>query len=123
MDMGNAVGAFSIRTSSTSNQVRVGDNHWFSGTAYGTPPVGQEVRATTAALGGSAMTAGQTISTTTTVAGAAIGMTVMTTPQVGIGNGFVWQSYVSAANTVVTTLTCIAAGTPVSSAYALRCKY
>jgi hypothetical protein len=69
------------------------------------------------------MTAGQTVSTTTTVTGAALGMTIVTTPQVGIGTGFVWQSYVSAANTVVTVLTCVAAGTPISSAYALRLKF
>jgi len=75
---------------------------------------------TTAALGGSAMTAGQVITANVTIAGAASGSSVIATPTTYPGNGFVWQAYISSANTVTVTLTCITAGTPTSSTYAVR---
>lgn len=122
-DMGNMGAGKSLATSPTSNLVRLGDNVFQSGTNFGTPPAGQELTAITGPLGGLPMTAGQSVSTVTTVPGAVFGMTVLTTPQGPLNPGFTWQSYVSGPNTVVTVLTCITTGTPNDSLYMLRLKY
>lgn len=75
---------------------------------------------TTGSLGGSAMTAGQTISITVTVTGATTAMVATASPVTNPGAGFVWDAYVSAANTVTVLLTAILAGTPVAGAYNTR---
>lgn len=75
---------------------------------------------TSASIGGAAMTAGQTISTTVSVTGAATSMAVVVSPQTYPGDGFVWDGYVSAANTVTVRLTCVAAGTPSAAVYNCR---
>lgn len=71
-------------------------------------------------LGGSAMTAGQTISTTVTITGATVGMVAVTCPQTYPGDSFVWDAYVSAADTVTVRLTAVLAGTPTGSIYSVR---
>jgi len=121
-DPGNLGGGASLKTSGTANLLTVGDNNWGSGVNYGITPVGAELRVTTATMGGSPMTAGQTISINTIIQNASVGMLVQTTPLTYPGAGFIWSSYVSAANTVVTQLLCITAGTPTISSYALRLK-
>ncbi len=75
---------------------------------------------TTAAMGGSAMTVGQTITATATVTGATTAMVAACSPATYPGDGFVWDAYVSAANTVTARLTCVLADTPTSSAYNVR---
>jgi hypothetical protein len=75
------------------------------------------LRATSSAIGGSALILGQTASTTVTVAGAATTMVAQASPASTPGAGFIWNAYVSAANTVTVTVTCIVAGTPNSVAY------
>jgi hypothetical protein len=76
---------------------------------------------TTGSLGGSPMTLGQTITATATVPGSATSMAVVCSPVSYPGDGFTWNAYVSAAGTVTVFLTCIGVGTPVSSAYNVRC--
>lgn len=77
---------------------------------------------TSGSLGGSAMTAGQTITTTVAVAGATTGMVVAVSPAgTDPGAGFLFDGYVSAADTVTVRLTAVLAGTPVASTYNVRC--
>lgn len=75
---------------------------------------------TSASLGGSAMTAGQTISANVTITGVTTSMAAVCSPQTYPGASFVWCAYVSAANTVTVTLTAVLAGTPTASAYLCR---
>jgi len=81
---------------------------------------GQLLEGTSASLGGSAMTAGQTITVAVTVTGAATGMVACCSPETYPGDSFVWDCYVSAANTVTVRLTAVLAGTPVASLYDVR---
>jgi hypothetical protein len=74
----------------------------------------------TASMGGSVMTVGQTITATATVTGATTTMVAVCSPQSYPGAGFVWDAYVSSANTVTARLTCVLAGTPVASIYSVR---
>jgi hypothetical protein len=74
-----------------------------------------------ASLGGAPMTVGQTITVAVTVAGAAVGMVAMTSPETYPGDGFVWDAYVSAPNTVTVRLTATLIGTPLASVYDVRC--
>ena len=76
--------------------------------------------ATTASLGGVALLAGEAASVTTTVPGATTAMAVATSPQTYPGAGVIWDSYVSAANTVVTQVTAVVGVTPVASLYNVR---
>jgi hypothetical protein len=71
-------------------------------------------------LGGSAMTAGQTITIAVTIAGAAVGMVAATSPETYPGDGFVWDAYISAVNTVTVRLTAVLAATPTASMYDIR---
>ena len=78
--------------------------------------------ATSASLGGSNLAAGSCASTPTTVTGAVVGNTVVGTPNTYPGDQFYWRSYISAANTVTTTV-CNANGpmaAPTASVYYLR---
>jgi len=75
---------------------------------------------TSGSLGGSAMTAGQTVTINVTVTGATVGMVPVVSPETYPGDGFVWDAYVSAADTVTVRLTCVAAGTPTASLYDVR---
>lgn len=81
---------------------------------------GQLLTGTSGSLGGSAMTAGQTVSITVAITGAAVGMVAVTSPETYPGDGFVWDAYVSAANTVTVRLTAVLAATPVASLYDVR---
>jgi len=76
--------------------------------------------ATTASLGGSALTAGQCVSNTTTVNGASTIMTATVTPNTYPGDGNYYFAYVSAANTVTTKVCAAVAGTPTASTYNIR---
>lgn len=75
---------------------------------------------TTTSIGGGALGAGACASADTTVTGAATTMTVTTAPNTYPGDGYVWQSYVGAANTVTTKVCAIVAGTPTASTYNIR---
>lgn len=75
---------------------------------------------TSGSLGGSAMTAGQTVTATVTVTGARAGMLAACNPGTYPGAGFVWDAYVSADNTVTVRLVCVAAGTPTAATYGVR---
>lgn len=75
---------------------------------------------TSGSLGGSAMTVGQTVTVNVTVTGATTSMVAVTSPQTYPGDGFCWDAYVSAADTVTVRLTCVAAGTPSSALYNVR---
>ena len=74
----------------------------------------------TASMGGSPMTVGQTITATATATGATTSMVAVCSPQTYPGAGFVWDAYVSGANTVTARLTCILVGTPTASIYSCR---
>lgn len=75
---------------------------------------------TSGSLGGSAMTAGQTITIAVTVTGATTSMCAVCSPQTYPGDSFTWDAYVSAADTVTVRLTAVLAGTPAASAYNVR---
>jgi len=75
---------------------------------------------TSASLGGGALLAGDCASNTTTVTGAASGMTVVATPGTYPGDGNYWLAYVSASNTVTTKVCAVIAGTPTASTYNIR---
>jgi hypothetical protein len=74
----------------------------------------------TASMGGSPMTVGQTITATAAVAGSTTGMAVVCSPVTYPGAGFVFDSYVSSANTVTVRLTAVVVGTPTASVYNVR---
>lgn len=83
-------------------------------------PLTPTFSATSASIGGTALAAGACSTTATTVTGAAVGMAVIGTPNTYPGAGNVWNSYVSAANTVTTEVCAIVAATPVASTYNIR---
>jgi hypothetical protein len=77
---------------------------------------------TSASIGGSGLAQGACSSTTVTITGVTTAMVVRTTPVTYPGDGFYWQAYVSASNTVTVTV-CSAKGgtnTPTASAYNVR---
>jgi len=71
-------------------------------------------------LGGSPMTAGQTISITVAITGATVGMVATCSPRTYPGDGFCFDAYISSANTVTVRLTCVGAATPTASLYDVR---
>jgi hypothetical protein len=77
-------------------------------------------KGTSAALGGSPLSAGSSISTTVAITGAAVGMAVVVTPTTYPGDGFRWLGYVSAAGVVTITVVSEVTGTPTSSTYNVR---
>lgn len=79
-----------------------------------------DLSATSISIGGSSLIAGQCASATTTVIGATTTMVVFSSPTTYPGDGDAWDSYISAANTVVTKVCAIVAGTPVTSTYNIR---
>jgi hypothetical protein len=127
-DSGSYTTGVSLRTSSTANRIKLGKNWFAGGTSLGggSVPIAADVeaafaaRAITGPLGGLPMTAGQSVSVTTRVPGARVGMTVEATPQTDPGDGFIWEAYISADDTVVTKLTCLVAGYGVATVYYLK---
>lgn len=89
---------------------------FFGGSA---PPL-VPLSATSASIGGGALLAGACTTTVTTVTGATVGMVVVAIPNTYPGVGNLWNSYVSAANTVTTQICAIIAATPTASTYNLR---
>lgn len=75
---------------------------------------------TSSSIGGGLLLAGASTSTTVTMAGAAMGMTVVATPNTYPGDGVTWYAYVSSANTVTIKACAIIAITPNSSTYNVR---
>ena len=75
---------------------------------------------TSASLGGTLLTVGACASTATTVPGAAVGMAVVATPTTYPGAGNLWDSYVSAPNTVTTQVCALVVITPNASTYNIR---
>ncbi len=71
----------------------------------------------TGSLGGGALAAGAAASTTVTVTGAKVGQAVIVVPTADPGVGFVFQAFVSSANTVTVNVTAIVAGTPTATTY------
>ena len=90
------------------------------GTGAWTPLPAASLSGTTGSMGGSPMTVGQTITATATVTGATTAMVALCSPATYPGDGFDWDSYVSAADTVTARLTCVLAGTPAASVYNVR---
>lgn len=76
--------------------------------------------ATTSAIGGSALVAGQCASTTVAVTNSTTAMAVSASPVTYPGDGNYWVSYVSTAGTVTVKVCAAVAGTPTSSAYNVR---
>lgn len=76
--------------------------------------------ATTASVGGGALTAGACTSGTATMTGVSSAMDLRATPQTYPGDGFVWQAYMSAASTVTVKVCAIVAGTPTASVYNVK---
>ena len=66
------------------------------------------------------MTAGQTVTINVSITGATTGMVVAVSPTVYPGDGFCWDGYVSASNTVTVRLTAALASTPTASAFNVR---
>jgi len=81
-----------------------------------------QLTGTTTGVGGSSLSAGQCTSGTVTVTGATPSMSSAVSPATDPGTGFVWEGFVSAANTV-TVRVCNVSGstaTPTASAYNVR---
>lgn len=76
--------------------------------------------ATSASIGGSALTAGQAVSATVNVTGATVGMAVAVSPSTYPGDGVTWGGYVSAPGVVTVKITGIIAVTPTASTYNVR---
>jgi len=81
----------------------------------------------TAAIGGSALTAGQTVSSTVKVPGAsaavAAGAAIQATPVLNgaPGPGFTWNAFLTTAKDVVeVVVTCIANGTPIATKFNVK---
>ena len=90
-------------------------------TTTGTLPVPNLV-ATTASIGGAALTVGACATGTTSVSGATTSMAVSTSGAAGLdpGGNYQVRSYVSAAGTVTTEVCAVVAGTPTAQTYNLR---
>jgi hypothetical protein len=76
--------------------------------------------ASSATLGGSALTIGTCSTNATTVTGATTAMAVVVSPVTYPGAQFYWRGYVSAADTVTTTVCSVASATPTTSVYRIR---
>lgn len=76
--------------------------------------------ATTAALGGSALTAGQCVTAAIGVSGATTSMVATASPSSDPGTGFTWDAWVSSANNATVRVCAAAAGTPASVTYNVR---
>jgi hypothetical protein len=80
----------------------------------------------TGSIGGSALTLGQQATGPVAISGAssavAAGATVSVTPVTSgnPGNGFIWQGYISATDTVTVQVICLVAGTPTATTYNVR---
>lgn len=110
-----AIAGRTYYTTDTGKILRDNGTTWDDVTPPPTPLV-----ATTGALGGSAMTQGQTVSTTVAVTGASLSMVAVTSPNLTPGPGFFWYAYVSSPNVVTVLLTCAIAGTPIAATYNVR---
>jgi hypothetical protein len=75
---------------------------------------------TSASIGGSALSSGQCTSGTVTVTGATISMVSRSTPTTYPGDGYLWESYISATNTVTLKICALIDGTPTASTYNVR---
>jgi hypothetical protein len=75
---------------------------------------------TTGNIGGAPLAAGKCATGTATVGGASPSMAATTSPASSPGDGFVWQAFVSQANTVSVKVCALAAGTPAPIPYDVR---
>lgn len=75
---------------------------------------------TTAAIGGSALTAGNCTTGTVTITGATTAMVPNVAPSANPGTGMAWFAFVSASNTVTVKVCALLAGTPTSTTYNVR---
>lgn len=82
--------------------------------------LGAPLSGASGALGGSLMTVGQTVTIAVAITGAAVGMVATTSPETYPGDGFVWDAYISAPDTVTVRLTAAIAATPTASVYDVR---
>jgi hypothetical protein len=80
------------------------------------------IATTTGAIGGSALTAGQCATATSTLSVGTVSSStvVITTPQKFPGPSVTWQSYVLGPTQIVTQVCTLLAGTPVSTLYNVR---
>lgn len=75
---------------------------------------------TSSSIGGSALLAGASTSTTVAIAGLTTGMVIMATPTTYPGDSFYWRAYCSSAGIATIKLVAAIAGTPTASTYNLR---
>lgn len=85
-----------------------------------TGPPSNILKATSASLGGGALTAGTCATNTTTVTGAANTMVALADPQTDPGAAFYWGAVVTSADTVTTKVCAAVAGTPTATVYNIR---
>ena len=78
------------------------------------------IAGTTASIGGSPLQAGQCASGVARLSGAASSMVATASPVSDPGDGFIWQAFVSAANTVTVKVCAINHGTPRPVVYNVR---
>ena len=88
----------------------------------GPAPVTTFAGGSTAAIGGTALQPGQCSSGLARVSGATGSMVASASPVGDPGDGFVWQAFVSAANTVTVKVCAINRGTPRPVAYNVRAQ-
>lgn len=96
--------------------VCTGQTYWGTDGSWKTP----YFAATTAAIGGGALTVGTCATGTVTVTGATTLMMVSASPAANPGASIGWFAFVSAANTVTVKVCALLAGTPTSTTYNVK---
>lgn len=108
-----------VSTNAVANQVFLGSNNTNLPNSFGAGTLvtySGYLRGTTGSIGG-ALTVGACDTGTATVTGATTSMLASASPVTYPGDGYVYQAYVSAADTVTVKLCGLIVGTPTSSAY------
>lgn len=121
---GSAQGGIDLRNANLTNHLGNSDAGSFNATSIslnGTPIPANPIILTTTSLGGSALAAGACSSTTITQSGVGGTTQVLMTPSSGgPGNGFYWQAWGSASNTITAQVCAVVAGTPLAQTYTLK---
>ncbi len=109
----------------TAKALKIGDGPVItslssSGAAVAAAPASSSLAGTTASIGGAPLAAGKCASGSAAVNGATPKMAATASPASSPGDGFVWQAFVSRANTVTVNVCALASGTPTAAAYDVR---
>jgi len=105
------------RYDTTNNRLMVYNGGWKN---VADAPTNPTLSGTSASIGGGALAAGACASGTASVTGATTSMVATSSPNTYPGDGAVWSSQVTSANTVTVRVCAIVALTPTASTYNVR---